>query len=148
MLDVLLAVSTINAADEVTELDRPELTADLAEFVQTATSNKTLARMMTNALHARVNGADGRSRDYLLHSADLPVVSQTTTTYLLSSQFASPRSSSLEALKNSFNVYSFTPHHKRAKRTTTTSATARGTTQTTSSSSRTTSPPSSNDRPL
>ena len=95
MLDVLLAVSTVNAADEVTELDRPELTADLAEFVRTATSNKILARMLTNALHTRVNVADGRSRDYILLSADLPVISQATTAYLLSNQFASPRSSSL-----------------------------------------------------
>ena len=115
MLNVLLAVPSLDSADEVTELFRPELTADLTEFVQTATSNKTLARMLTNALHARVNGADGRSRDYLLHSADLPVVSQATTAYLLSSQFASPRSSSLEALKNSFNVYSFTPPPLKSK---------------------------------
>ena len=115
MLDVLLAVPTLNAADELLELDAPHLTADLTEFVRTASSNKVLSRMLTNALHARVNGRDGNSRDYILHSADLPVIGQATTTYLLSSQFASPRSSSIEALKNSFNIFSLTPPPLKSK---------------------------------
>ena len=109
MVDVLLAVPTLNAVDELIELDVLELTADLAEFVRTALSNKVLSHMLTNTLYARVKGTNGNSRDYILHSADLPVITQATTTYLLSSQFASPRNSSIDALKDSFNMFSFTP---------------------------------------
>ena len=62
-----------------------------------------------NALQSRVNGPDGQSRDYLLQAIELPDIGIATMTYLIASQFASPRTHSIESYKNTFNVFCLLP---------------------------------------
>ena len=70
---------------------------------------KNLAWKLLNALQSRVNGPDGKSRDYVLQAVDLPDIGIATMTYLLASRFASTRSYTMDNYKNTFNVFCLLP---------------------------------------
>ena len=87
----------------------PVFTNDVNEFTKTCSSNKSLARKLLNALQSRVHGPDGKSRDYIFQAIELPEIGLATMTYLIASSFASPRNTSTDGYKNTFNVFCFLP---------------------------------------
>ena len=109
MLEILLAVGTVDAQDDLLDVVPPTFSKDLNDVTRTASSAKVLARSILNSLQARVHGVERRSRDYLLNSVDLPLISQATTSYLIASQFAMPGHTSLESFKQFFNIFCFCP---------------------------------------
>ena len=85
MLEILLAVGTVDAQDDLLDVVPPTFSDDLNDATRSASSAKVLARSILNCLQARVHGVERRSRDYLLNSVDLPLISQATTSYLIAS---------------------------------------------------------------
>ena len=109
MLEVLLPIPLLDAQDQIIELIPPTFTDDLVEFTKTATSTRALSRQLLNAIQARINGPEGKSRDYLYQSVELPILGQATMTYLINSMFATPRNATIDAFKNTFNIFSLLP---------------------------------------
>ena len=109
MLEILLAVGTVDAQDDLLEVVPPTFSDDLNDATRSASSAKVLARSILNSLQARVHGVERRSRDYLLTNVDLPLISQATTSYLIASQFPMPGPTSLESYKQCFNIFCFCP---------------------------------------
>ena len=74
MLEILLPIATFNAQEELIQLEQPSFTDDITESTKTCSSTKSLSRKMINALQLRVNGPDGRSRDYIFQAIELPIL--------------------------------------------------------------------------
>ena len=109
MTEILLPVGTFNAQEELIQLEPPVFTDDITEATKTCSSTKALSRKMINALQSRVNGPDGRSRDYIFQAIELPILGQAIISYLLSSIFTPPMNTSIEGYKNTFNIFAFLP---------------------------------------
>lgn len=89
-------------------LNPPQLTEDLSEFLETYSSTKAIVRSIHNSLNQRMVGYDGWFRDYILQVVGFPIINHALTSYFVVSQFSLICYSSVDAFKNTFNIFALT----------------------------------------
>ena len=110
MLEILLVHGTLDAMDNIIQLEPPTFTDDLDDYLKVCGSTKEMSRCIQNTLNTRLNGPDGSSWGFIIQAGYMLVIGHALWVYFLGSQFMSPQMHlSLDSYKSSFNIFCLTP---------------------------------------